>query len=117
LPRLWQNVDDQLERLERKRPWLCRQTGISLNTLNSWIARDRKPRIDEAYRIARALGTTIEYLVTGINAPPVERDTDLEGWLELAKGRSKEELAELRGVVRQYIADHFGSERKTATGA
>ena len=41
------------------------RTGISQPTLSSWKSRGIFPRADQAYLIAEAIGTTVEYLVTG----------------------------------------------------
>ena len=37
----------------------------SYNTLQSWINRDRLPNAEQAVRIADALHTSVEFLVTG----------------------------------------------------
>ncbi|MDR1903129.1 MAG: helix-turn-helix domain containing protein, partial [Treponema sp.] len=41
--------------------------GISFPTFRNWIARNRLPDAIETYRIAQALNTSVEYLVTGEN--------------------------------------------------
>jgi hypothetical protein len=41
------------------------KTGIKQPTLSLWRTRKTYPRADDAVRIAEALGTTVEYLVTG----------------------------------------------------
>lgn len=38
---------------------------IPLNTYNGWRKRKILPRADECYAIAKALGTSVEYLLTG----------------------------------------------------
>lgn len=43
-------------------------TGIPASTLSSYKGANRYPRADEAARIARALGVTVEYLVTGADS-------------------------------------------------
>ena len=40
-------------------------TGIVQSTLSSWRKHSRYPRADEAEKIAKALDTTVEYLVSG----------------------------------------------------
>ena len=42
--------------------------GLNYETYYSGKRRENLPRADEALKIAQALGTTVEYLVTG-NAP------------------------------------------------
>jgi len=40
-------------------------TGIKQSTLSSWKNRQVYPRADQAYLIAKSIGTTVQYLVTG----------------------------------------------------
>ena len=56
-------LNDQLLELGQNRVWLHRQTGIKLSTINSWISNNRYPRVDHAYRIAKELKVTVEYLL------------------------------------------------------
>jgi transcriptional regulator with XRE-family HTH domain len=39
--------------------------GLSIDSYNSYKRHDNLPRADEAVKIAKALGTTVEYLVEG----------------------------------------------------
>jgi transcriptional regulator with XRE-family HTH domain len=41
------------------------QAGLSLASYNAYRRHENLPRADEAQKIAAALGTTVEYLVTG----------------------------------------------------
>ena len=41
------------------------KAGLSLGSYNAYRRRENLPRADEALKIAQALGTTVEYLVTG----------------------------------------------------
>jgi transcriptional regulator with XRE-family HTH domain len=63
--RFLENVDAHLHKLGRRRPWLAEQTGISLNTINTWFSQARTPRMDHAYQVAECLGVTLEYLISG----------------------------------------------------
>ena len=54
---------------ERPVTWLAKQSGVSRSTINAAIGGTFLS-IDKAYRIAQALGTTVEYLMTGEGAPP-----------------------------------------------
>jgi transcriptional regulator with XRE-family HTH domain len=49
------------------------QAGLSLASYNAYRRHENLPRADEAQKIASALGTTVEYLVTGKN--PAKPDT------------------------------------------
>jgi transcriptional regulator with XRE-family HTH domain len=41
------------------------QAGLSLASYNAYRRHENLPRADEAAKIAQALGTTVEYLVSG----------------------------------------------------
>jgi transcriptional regulator with XRE-family HTH domain len=49
------------------------QAGLSLASYNAYRRHENLPRADEAQKIAAALGTTVEYLVTGKD--PTRPDT------------------------------------------
>lgn len=61
----WKNVKLQIKEKNTKQQAIAEQTGISLSTLRGWVSLDRLPDVVSAYKIAQALGVTVEYLVTG----------------------------------------------------
>ncbi|HEY9594958.1 MAG TPA: helix-turn-helix transcriptional regulator [Spirochaetia bacterium] len=106
----WAHVEQILRASGRTKAWLARATGVSINTLNGWAHKGRAPRIDEALRIARALGTTIENLEQGIVGPPPSTRPDVRAVKELCallESLSRDELIEMRGVMRSYADLHF----------
>lgn len=50
--------------------------GMNYDTYNGQRRYNNLPRADEAVRIARALHTSVEYLVTGEEAAPCAMDKD-----------------------------------------
>lgn len=44
---------------------LSDMTDISINTIRGWFSKDVNPDVFYAVKIAKALNTTVEYLVTG----------------------------------------------------
>ena len=58
-------VDKLLTQKGVKRPWLAKQTSISLHTINGWFQNNRPPRVDNAQEIARALDVSLDFLVSG----------------------------------------------------
>jgi len=49
---------------------LAAKSGIKKHTIDNYLSvRGRMPAADVAVRIARVLGVTVEYLVTGATAP------------------------------------------------
>ena len=61
----WKNVKNELEYNLITQKELAAKLGISYNTLQSWITKDRLPDAEQALKIAKELNTSIEYLVTG----------------------------------------------------
>lgn len=44
---------------------LAERTEISVNTIRGWFSKDLVPDVFNAVKVAKALNTTVEYLVTG----------------------------------------------------
>ncbi|MBR4600062.1 MAG: helix-turn-helix domain-containing protein, partial [Treponema sp.] len=63
----WQNVKEELDYNLITQKELVAKIGISYNTLQSWITKDRLPDAAQALKIAKELNTSIEYLITGKN--------------------------------------------------
>lgn len=60
------NLRDTLDFLDMPQKELAAKTGISLKTIENYVKKEScVPSADKAVRIARALGVTVEYLVTG----------------------------------------------------
>ena len=55
----------EVERQKTSFEWLYQKTKVSKGTFSSWKTRKLFPRVDVAFRIAEALGVSIEYLLTG----------------------------------------------------
>ena len=61
----WKNVKEELDYNLKTQKELVSAIGISYNTLQSWITKDRLPDAEQALKIAKQLNTSVEYLVTG----------------------------------------------------
>ncbi len=61
----WSNVKSELEYKGISQKELAAEINESYNTLQSWINRDRLPNVVQAVKISHALGTSVEFLVTG----------------------------------------------------
>jgi len=53
------------KKLSKKDLLIVAATGIPSSTLSTWKSKRKYPRADEAYKIAKTLNTTVEYLITG----------------------------------------------------
>lgn len=61
----WIRVKNRLDYLDFTQKELASKIDESYNTLQSWINRDRLPNAEQSVRIADALRTSVEFLVTG----------------------------------------------------
>jgi len=61
----WENVKQEIKRQNTTQDWVAKQADISFDTFAGWIAKSRFPRLNEGVRIACALNTSVEYLITG----------------------------------------------------
>ena len=62
----WEMVALEVGKQKTSFEWLYRKTKVAKGTFSSWKARNMFPRVDVAYKIAEALGVSVEYLLTGI---------------------------------------------------
>ena len=61
----WLRVKDILDYQNLTQKELAEKINEPYNTLQSWINRDRLPNAEQAVKIADALNTSVEFLVTG----------------------------------------------------
>lgn len=92
----WQNVNNLIKLKNITQESICDETRISLNTLRGWVSKNVLPRADEAYKIAKALNTSVEYLVSG-------RDPDNS--IELMKLR--QQLLQIKEIVNDMKESSF----------
>ncbi len=61
----WLRVKDILGYQDSTQKELAEKIGERYNTLQSWINRNRLPNAEQSVKIAVALNTSVEFLVTG----------------------------------------------------
>jgi transcriptional regulator with XRE-family HTH domain len=70
----WKRTKALIKARNVKQETICEETGISLGTLRGWITHSRLPDAAQAVRIAKALQTSVEYLVTGEDTNPLAQE-------------------------------------------
>lgn len=63
----WRRVKEILDYKDLTQRELAEKIHEQYNTLQSWINRDRLPNAEQSVKIAGALNTSVEFLVTGKN--------------------------------------------------
>ena len=59
------NLKAQLAYKNLSQKELSALTGISINTIRGWFSKDSYPDVFSAQKVAQALNTSVDYLVTG----------------------------------------------------
>jgi transcriptional regulator with XRE-family HTH domain len=82
----WDNVEVLRKNQNTSYRWLASKMGVSETTVSSMRHLGTEPRATEAYKIAEALHTSVEWLVTGKDSEGlIDEDRSLLAkWHELA---------------------------------
>lgn len=79
----WETVEEVREYKDISRKELAYKADFSLNSISTGIARNSVPSADVACRIAKVLGVSVEFLVTGKSGKKEKRaDEQIERKLE-----------------------------------
>ncbi len=65
----WDRLKNQIRKENTTQEWVAGQIDVSYRTFRGWVSRKIMPNADQAVAIAKALNTTVEYLVSGITEP------------------------------------------------
>lgn len=84
----WEIVDSEREYKNISRKELAYLADFSVNSIPTGIARGSIPAADVAYRIAKVLGVTVEYLLLGGNVQSQQKINENNKNLEIIE-RSK----------------------------
>ena len=97
----WNNVKDELEYKLMSQKELAKATEISYNTLQSWMTKDRLPDASDSVRIAKVLGVSVEYLVTGVDNSKKRENAELDELIRDIRHLSSDDLSLARSVVHR----------------
>lgn len=70
----WDNVKKEVEYQGISYKEIANKTGLLLQSIYNGMSRQTSPSVEVAYKIASALNVTVEYLLTGNNAPGLNDD-------------------------------------------
>lgn len=70
----WNSVRHLLSERKILQKDFAEQIGYNVSTLKNQMTRNISPDVDTAVQIAQALGTTVEYLVTGVEKEISKQD-------------------------------------------
>lgn len=95
---LWDRVKEEIKAQNTTQLWLAKQINEGPEKLSRWIANDVMVKADIIVAIARALGKSVEYLVTGIEAPS-ELRTGLPQLRSILEHGIPEDISEDGGIM------------------
>lgn len=84
---------------------LCKVLGIQTSTMSTWKTRKKDPPAKYMKTIANFLGVSLDYLMTGVEAPirkttTSEEDELLELFRSLPENKKYEFIGELKGFLK-----------------
>lgn len=114
----WDRVKAKLNSKNISEAELGRRIGLSQSAINAWKSRGSIPSADVAYRTAKILDTTVEYLVSG-NKLKIENDNStntfivpvLNQQLSAGKGDFLPETDIIKGFLEipKFLIQQYGN--------
>lgn len=105
-----ENLLNLMEQKNLKKSDLSREAGISYTTLDSWLKReDSLPKIDVCFKVAKYLGVTMEYLITGEDS---EEPKALDPLIAKIQKLTPEQKEDIEDLVDVKLARSSKEERK-----
>jgi transcriptional regulator with XRE-family HTH domain len=96
----WQRVRNEVDSQNTSFEWLYQKSKIAKGTFSSWRNRNSYPRADAAFRIAQALGVSLEYLMTGLDKAPEKVHPDIREIFETIAVVDEPDLKSVKALVK-----------------
>ena len=61
----WMRLKNEIKAKNTTQEWIASKIGVPFGTFRKWMTRKTYPNLKEGIEIAKLLGTSAEYLVTG----------------------------------------------------
>ena len=97
IERIYQLLDEK----DKRAYALCEKLDIRTSTMSTWKARTNDPPAKYMKTIADFLGVSLDYLLTGQEAP-VRKDDLLALFRSLPEPKKYEFIGELKGFLKAY---------------
>ena len=72
----WKRTNKLIKDKNSKQENIAQECDIPYQTFRSWVTRQTFPDALQTYKIAQALGVSVEYLVTGEDTSPYKQELD-----------------------------------------
>lgn len=102
----WDNVAIELEYLGMTNKSLAENVGIAASNIGKGIQKGSSPSADTAVKIAKILGVSVEYLVTGSNQTSQPKEQNFQALRKYHKyAKTIEDLDSLPDYEREPIIE------------
>ncbi|WP_147612306.1 helix-turn-helix domain-containing protein [Treponema pectinovorum] len=100
-------LQEELDYQGKRKADISRDCGINDNTVRSWWSHNSMPAVDVAYKVAKYLNVSLEYLLTGNNEYQKKNDPFL---IELSKIKETDKPQVLSLVKNFLLLDERGKK-------
>ena len=90
----WNRVDQLLKDKNMRKADLMRLSGVDQRTISKGILLDTMPLLDNALKVAAALGVSVQYLLYGVEEKEVDADLE-EAYTAIYKSRRQTEISKI----------------------
>jgi hypothetical protein len=108
----WNMVKKEIETQNTSQEWVAHKAQLNFGTMKQQIHHKRVPDAETAYKIAVALETTVEYLVTGV--PPaglsIEAMEIAQIFNNLSPEGQKAAQSMMEGLLKDYPQQSIQAE-------
>jgi transcriptional regulator with XRE-family HTH domain len=70
----WLRLKSEIKAKNTTQEWIAGKIGVPLSTFRKWMTRKTYPNLKEGTEIAKLLGTSAEYLVSGTEQENLNND-------------------------------------------
>jgi transcriptional regulator with XRE-family HTH domain len=91
----WGRIKQLIKKKNATQAGIAEACGFSLQTFHGWMYKGVWPTVFDAYRIARVLGVSLEYLLTGKN----EEEKEIESRIENVRSLLEKASMGLKGII------------------
>ena len=103
----WNKVKEELGYKGLSQKELAASTGISYNTLQSWMTKDRLPDASDAVKIAAALDVSVEFLVTGNENSKLQDNAEINQMIHDLRHLSSDDLSIVKTILRRLSSKNL----------
>lgn len=114
-----ERIYDETTRAGKRLYELCDVLNIRTSTMSTWHARKNDPPARYLKTIADFLGVSLDYLITGTEAPPrryttEEEDTLLECFRSLPDNEKWEYLGRIKQLAESHESKYLDKEKRSS---